>query len=346
MGNKHTNNANFWDYARSFLHDYMPKIRKLSTKSIATYKQSLNCYLNYLQTSCERNRQDVSFEDFSRDNLKRFIKWMGEEKKYSTKTCNLRLTSIKSFLRYCSEEDITLVSVYNNACKIRGSKEEKKPILYLSKQAITTILAMPKVDTIKERRNRMMLILLYDSAARVQELADITLKDLHLNDKAPFITLTGKGNKTRNIPLMNKTVSHLKLYLNEFHSRSSYLSIERPLFYSYRDCIPHALSTDSISLILKKYADQARAICPEVPMNTHCHLIRKTRAMELYQQGIALPFIMQILGHENIATTSSFYAFATVEMLHQAMNKANPTIVDELPKWKNKKYSQILYSLD
>jgi len=344
--NKRKNDPDFWSYARSFLHEYMPKVRNLSMKSVDTYKQSLNCYLGFLQTSCGNERRDVSFESFSRDNLKKFITWMREEKKYSTKTCNLRLTSIKSFLKYCSEEDITLVAVYNYSCKIRGLKGEKKPILYLSKKAITTLLAMPRTDTIKERRNRMILILLYDSAARVQELADITLDDLHLNDKAPFITLTGKGNKTRNVPLMNKTVSHLKLYLDEFHPQNSHLSEERPLFYSFRDCVPHALSTDSISLILKKYADQARTICPEVPEDTHCHLIRKTRAMDLYQQGLALPFIMQILGHESLITTSSFYAFATVDMLHKAMDKANPGISDELPRWKNKKYMKVLYSLD
>jgi integrase/recombinase XerD len=62
------------------------------------------------------------------------------------------------------------------------------------KRSYKTILNMPKTDNQKERRNQMILILLYDSAARIQELVDLKLKDLHLYDKTPFITLTGKGN--------------------------------------------------------------------------------------------------------------------------------------------------------
>ena len=93
---------------------------------------------------------------------------------------------------------------------------------------------------------------------------------LHLDAKQPFITLVGKGRKTRNIPLMNKTVQHLKEYLREYHPKD----LEQPLFYSYRDGHPHKLSTDSISLILKKAAESARSYCPNIPEDVHCHLIR------------------------------------------------------------------------
>lgn len=339
---KHKNSPDFWKLARSFLHEYMPKVRKLSEKSIETYKHSLNAYLNYLQGEFNIERPDITFEDFSRKNLKSYITWMSEEKGYSAKSVNIRITAIKSFLNYSSEEDITLVTFYNDARCIKGIKNSKKPIIYLSRDAITTLLGCTGTSTVKERRNRMLLILMYDSAARVQELADLTLADLHVNEKHPFITLTGKGGKTRNVPLMNKTVKHLELYISEFHT----LTENRSLFYSMRDGMPHALSTDSISLILKKTADKARQICSGMPEDIHCHLIRKTRAMDLYQQGISLPIVMQILGHESMSTTSTFYAFATVEMMHDAIAKANPSAVGELPKWKNKKFMQALYSLD
>lgn len=336
----------FWYYARNFLHIYMPDVRHLSQKSIDTYKQSLNCYLEFLENSRGIPRQNVSFDCFCRENLKAYITWMLVEKNFSVKTCNLRMTAIKSFLKFSSEEDILLVSVYNESCRIHGLKNEKKPILYLTDKQISILLKMPETDTTKGRRNRMILILLYDSAVRVQELVDITLKDLHIDDKVPFITLIGKGSKIRNVPLMEKTVRHLRSYLREFHS-GRYLDVgNRPLFYSYLDGRPHTLSTDSISLILKKYADQARKICLDMPEKVHCHLIRKTRAMDLYRQGIALPLVMQILGHESMATTSSFYAFATVDMLHDALEKANPEISSVIPLWKNKKYLNILYSLD
>ena len=230
--NKRNIEPDFWHLARNFLNVYMPKVRNLSQKSVSAYKQSLTCYLDFLKVSLDIDRPKVSFRNFSRENMNLFITSMRDEKNLAIKTCNLRITAIKSFLKYCSEEDITLVAIYNDVNKVRCLKEEKKPILYLSREAIKTILNMPKTDNQKERRNQMILILLYDSAARIQELVDLELKDLHLYDKTPFITLTGKGNKTRNVPLMEKTIEHLKLYLDEFHPSYYRKSEERPLFYS------------------------------------------------------------------------------------------------------------------
>ncbi len=188
----------------------------------------------------------------------------------------------------------------------------------------------------------MMLILLYDSGARVQELADIDISSLHIDAENPYITLVGKGRKSRNVPLMAKTVKHLNVYMQEFHHGQT----ETPLFYSNLDGKPHRLSTDSISLILKKAADMARGHCDEVPDHVHCHLIRKTKAMDLYRNGVPLPFIMQLLGHESMSTTSGFYAFATLEMMSEAINKSALNVDDDEKLWKNADIRKALFSLD
>jgi len=188
----------------------------------------------------------------------------------------------------------------------------------------------------------MILILLYDTGARVQELSDLNLYSLHLDAKNPYITLIGKGRKSRNVPLMTKTVKHLEVYLKEFHTTGC----EGPLFYSLLDAKPHCLSTDSISLILKTASNIARKTCKDVPERVHCHLIRKTKAMDLYRNGVPLPFIMQLLGHESMSTTSGFYAFATLEMMSEAMNKAIPKFTDSDKIWKREDVRKAIYSLD
>ena len=253
------------------------------------------------------------------------------------------MTAIKSFLKYASDEDFELKTYYYDICSIKGQKVTKKPIEYLENEATKAILGAYDNDTKAHIRNKVLLIVMYDTGARVQEISDMKVSSLHLNEKKPFVTIIGKGNKLRNVPLTDKTVAHLKKYLEKFHrdtSRDEYL------FYSMLDNKPHQLSTDSISLILKKAADIAREKCDKVPDNVHCHLFRKTKAMDLYKNGVPLPFIMQLLGHESMSTTSGFYAFATLEMLSEAINKNNDNIQSEEKLWKNIKNKKILYCLD
>ena len=344
--NKNRNDPDFWLYARSFLHAYLPKVRNSSQNTINSYKQSMTYYIDYLKNQMGIERQVITFECLNRKNIKNYLVWMREVQNLAIKTCNLRLTALKSFMEYCADEDITLVTIYNDVCSVRGMKEHKKSVLYMTNEAIETLLKTPKTDIVKGRRNRMMLIMLYDTAARAQELVNITLRDLHLvNVKAPFVTLTGKGNKSRNVPLMEKTVAHINRYLQEFHPHPK-TDGKDPLFFSSRDGKPHALSTDSVNLMLGNYASQARAVCHQIPQHVHCHLIRKTRAMDLYQQGMPLTVIMEMLGHESLSTTSNFYAFATLDMIHEAMKKTTPEAEVEAPIWKNKDISDMLYSLD
>lgn len=319
----------------------MPITRNLSDKTVEAYKQSLKTYLQYLEVEKTLVNEKVTFEVFSRAYITEYILWL-KDKGYVSKTINLRLTAIRSFLKYCSEEDFELRGIYSEICTVRKLREEKKPIEYLQPSATAAILSAFDTKTSKQRRNRMILILLYDTAARVQELADLNLSSLHLEMQNPFITLIGKGKKSRNVPLMQKTIKHLEEYLKEFHRNE----IDNPLFYSILSGQPHRLSTDSISLILKNAADKARKSCSEVPQKVHCHMIRKTRAMDLYKNGVPLPFIMQLLGHESMSTTSGFYAFASLDMMRTAMNKAAPAIVGEEKLWKNKDVKKIIYSLD
>lgn len=346
MAGTKRNNGNFWPLARKFLSIYLPNVRNLSKNTIDAYKQSLKDFVDYLEKQKGKKRKNISIEAFNRNMVQEYMAYLNTQKKLAPKTCGLRLTAIKSFLKYYSDEDLLFEVRFHDINSINGMKSVKKPVTYLPENAMGTLLKMPNNDTDKERRNRMLLIFLYDTAVRVQELTDVELKDLHLNKTGPFITVrNGKGNKLRNVPLMSKTVEHLRHYMVEFHPGRTPDS-NRPLFYSIRDTLPHKLTTDSIRIILSKYVAMARELCPDIPEKVGCHTIRKTRAMDLYRNGIPLPYIMEILGHESEATTKTFYAFATLDMLYDAIAKSNPEIANDKPQWKTEEMLSRLYSLD
>ncbi len=323
----------FWQYVRAYLTVNLPRIRCLSPRTVDSYRQSIAIYCSFLKEQSGIEFSRVSFEHVTRGSVVKFIQWLRDERSCGISTCNLRLSSLKSFLKYCADEEISLYSVYQEIKKIPLMKAPKMPVGYMSDSAIKALLVQPDIRTVKGARNSMIIILLYDTGTRVQELVDMKVADLHLGARNPFIIVTGKGSKTRSIPLMDKTVAHLKEYLRRFHS-DSVDGNNDPLLYSIRDGMPHKLSTDAVSVILKECGERARRTCSEVPKRVHAHLIRHTRATHLYRSGMPLSYIAEFLGHASVNTTE-IYASANVEMLRDALEKVDPKLADEIPAWKN-----------
>jgi site-specific recombinase XerD len=339
-----TDAPNFFRFARDYLHGYMPKVQGLTPKTIEAYRISLECFLDYLTQIEHIDRTHVSFEHFERRYLKAWLAWMLEHRGYAPRTIALRLSTIKAFLAYAAQEDVTLVALSQAAKALKPPASQRTPIEYFSGSETQAVLGAFSVTTGKSRRNRMLLILLYDTAARVGEITGLTLQDLHLG--APgHLSLTGKRNKTRTVPLSAKTIEHLRVYLDEFHPGRDKLPARRPVFYSLHHGQPTQLSVDTVSAVLKEAAATARSTCPSIPCKVHCHMLRKTKAMDLYQQGIPLPIIMRLLGHENASTTAAFYAFATLDMMREAINAATPAITALAGEELSDDTLELLYSL-
>lgn len=277
----------FWSSASEFLNNELSGIRKKSSNTVEAYRLSLNGYIDFLESEKSIKRKDICYQDFNKNNLKDYLIFMKDSRKLSEKTCNLKMTAIRTLLAYAAEESIDITTVYVNAKTVKGLPVLQKEIEYFENSQLKALLAAPSVDTKIGRRDRMILILGYDAGLRVSELTRLTVSSLHLDAETPFVTILGKGSKYRNVPLMSRTVHHLKAYMKEFHP---VIKIEMPLFYTVTHGIRHSLSDDTIQNLLKRYTNQSRSRIM-MPEKVHFHMLRKTRAMDLYQAGCPLSYI-------------------------------------------------------
>ncbi|BBH25273.1 integrase [Intestinibaculum porci] len=332
----------FWKISRDYLHSYISLVSGCSKETLRSYKTSMNNYIDFIEKTYGIKRTEMTFDIFSRDKFEEYIKWMKTDKQYSVDTVRLRISAIRSFLEYAGSVDIELMHYYVSVAKVKLPRKVKKPILYLTKEEMKAILSATDGDTKLHRRDRIIVILLYALGCRVSEITSLMLSSLHLNCNDPYVVVHGKGNKTRHVPIFDNTIDHLNEYIREYHPDN----VEAPLFYSYYRGDKRELSDDTIERVLKRAADVARKECESIPMKIHVHLIRKTRAMHLFQQGIPLILISQMLGHEQVSTTTGFYAFATYDMMVNAVKKANSDLAEEPVKYNVKDIEEYLCTLD
>ena len=178
---------------------------------------------------------------------------------------------------------------------------------------------MPNAESRAKRkglRDKTMMILMYDIAARVGEIVSLKIKNIRLESPS-VVSLSGKGKKDRIVPVSAKAIKHLKRYMKLFHDGED-SKPDAPLFYVYYSSSKHPMTTDNVRRMILQCARIARETNKEVPEHVHPHMFRHSRAMHLYQSGMDLPLISQFLGHSHLETTM-IYAYADTEMKREAI---------------------------
>lgn len=309
-------------FLRDYILVYLPVHRKMSGKTIQTYKQALNQYRIYLKNEKKIPFTKIDFGSFSRDLIYGFLIWMREANGNSVHTLNLRMAAIKSFLRYCSEKNIELTAVYLAAASIHSFKgAEKLRVEYLTETQLKLLFSIPATDTKAGRRDRFFIILAYEIGGRMQELLSIKLNDVMQIEKFIQIRIFGKGEKTRHVPLLSDAKDHLEAYLEEFHSDRE---TDDYLFYTIHNGQHTKMTPGTVDYFLKKYAKIASKSDKDFPLNLHCHMLRHSIAMAMYKQEIPISYIKDFLGHNSLDSTA-IYAYADSDTIAHALEKVAHT---------------------
>jgi len=314
----------FYTYTNEYLHKYIPKQREMSEYTEKSYTDALSLFRRYALEKHGLSVDKLKFDHINFDFITGFTEWLktdaGEKKGDSAQTCNLRVSAIRSYVKFAMSKDVGLASLWILLKGIPSIKTVQTVKEILSENALRAMIENSSKNNRLGLRNTTLLVLMYDSACRIDEILNLRLIDVYLDTALPNIFVMGKGKKERNIPLMERTVEYLKEYITVFRNNIQDIPY---MFYNIIKGVAGPLSQDCIAKMLKKTANQARIDCPEIPEKVHSHMLRRTRATHLYQLGHDIYWIARFLGHESIETTKE-YLSPSMEQMRHALESSDP----------------------
>lgn len=301
--------SDFPQLLSNFLLNELPIVHNQSKNTILSYRDTYIQLLNFMETKKNIIPNKIKILDLSVEIITEFLNWLETEKDNCINTRNQRLAAIHSLFQYIQRQNPEYMFQSQQILGIPFKKAERRTIGYLSEEDTKKLLEAPDVFTKKGRRDQTLLSLLYDSGARVQELADLTVGDIRLESPAQ-IKLTGKGRKTRSVPIMDKTVNLLERYIKD-EKLDNPIYNNHPLFYNSQG---KKLTRQGIAYILSKYAGLIgnNKISP--------HQLRHTKAMHLTEANINPIFIRDFLGHTDLKVTE-IYSKTSIKMKKEALEK-------------------------
>ncbi|WP_027373247.1 MULTISPECIES: tyrosine-type recombinase/integrase [Chryseobacterium] len=319
--------TDFAKHLHNYIHLYLIGECGVSANTIRSYKKGFRLLVIFMKDEKKIAPDKIELKHLNKNVILDFLKWLEIEHKNSISTRNQRYATICSFCKYLQYEEPDRMIEWQSIRSISPKKELRKAITYLTMEGIKLLLEQIPDDTIASRRDLTMLALLYDSAARVQEIADLTVSCIRFEEPY-FIKVTGKGNKEREIPLLKEQMKLLELYVKENNLNKSE-KLMNPLFTNR---FGGKLTTAGITYIFKKYVRKARLIDSNlIPESISPHTMRHSKAMHLVQAGINLIFIRDFLGHSSVITTE-IYARADSKQKREALESVYEDVIPQKGK--------------
>ena len=324
--------SEFLTFLEYFINDYLNIIAGYSKNTIKSYKYSFKLFFDFMLTEKNKTPDQITFKSVNASVMLGFMKWLKEKRGCCQSTLQQRLAAFLTFSEYAQNRNFDAAcSFRNGVLSVPRRTVPKKNIAFFTVNEMEILLKTPDDTTEIGYRDLILMSVMYASGARAQEICDLTVGSIIFDSERTSLIIHGKGEKTRSLFMMERTVSHLKEYLQEFHQSSDPTAY---LFNSNYKGKHQKLSQTTFRTTFKKYAEIARSKCEDVPADIHPHMLRHARATHMLEDGLNIAQVSEFLGHASINTTQ-VYLDISFDLKSEAMQKLENEEINNMPKkWK------------
>lgn len=301
----------FATLVQAYFAEYLTQQRALSAQTIAAYRDAFVLFLGFAESRLNKSPAAMAMTDITPELIMTFLDHLERHRHNSVRSRNARLAALRSFMKFAAHRDVSSLQVIECALGVPVKRFERPMFGYLSRDEMLAVIGTPG-GTWLSQRDHVLLLLLYNTGARVSEITGVKVGDVVLDDGASCVHLHGKGRKQRSVPLWRTTVKVIRAWLRlnpQFETMS-------PLLPSRNG---HAMTRTNAALRLALAVKVATGAFPDLAKRrVSPHMVRHTTAMHLLQAGVDISVIALWLGHESPATTHQ-YIEADLAMKERAL---------------------------
>jgi len=302
---------------RAFFQQHLPLTRGLSPKTLLSYRDAFVLLLRFLATRHACPVVELDIGHLSPEDLLAFLDHLETERGNGASTRNARLAAVHSFARFLATHHPEWLELCQRILAIPSKRTRVPRVDYLEGDEVGALLEAVDLNQPQGQRDRALLLTLFNTGARVQEILDVRPMDLQL-ERPYLVRLRGKGRKERICPLWPKTVKSLRALLAALPDPAHESA---PIF---RNRYGEPLTRFGVRYILRRYAQHAHVQVPHLASKrVHPHSFRHSTAVYLLRSGVDPVTISQWLGHSSVETTNR-YATVDLETKRQALERAGP----------------------
>lgn len=302
----------------SFFTDRLVTQRRVSPRTIASYRDSLKLLIAFAQQRSGKQPSQLDWDDLNAEAITAFLNHLETDRGNSARTRNLRLTAIRSLFAYASLRHPEHAALIQRVMAIPAKRFDKPIVSFLTAVEIDALLAAPDQARWEGRRDRALMLLAVQTGLRVTELTGLDCGDITLGTGAN-VRCIGKGRKHRAVPLTTVTQAVFTTWMTERSGQR-----DEPLLPTRTG---RRLSTDAVQRLVRKHATTAAGHCPTIrPERLHPHVLRHSCAMTLLQAGVDTAVIALWLGHANLRSTN-VYLHADLTIKQRALAMTAPARV-------------------